>query len=161
MNGTLLSVGYRGRTWEEVVDLLAPYRPLTVVDCRRSCARSPAMFRFKHLAFGFGVLGIGYEWPQGDLGNRGRRPGWLPADWDRAMVRVNEIAAALCEGRTVALLCAEQDANACHRSSIAACVSDEVWRRTGERPTVIHLGSNAAQADDRRRVRDEWEAKEA
>ena len=140
MIGTLLSIGYRGRTWEQVVDLLWPYREgLTVADCRRSCARSPAMFRFKNLAFAFGVLAIGYEWPQGDLGNVGRRPGWLPADWDRAMVRVKETAAALCEGRNVALLGAEQDARDCHRTSIAACVSDEVECRTGERPEVVHL----------------------
>ena len=140
MIGSLLSIGYRGRTWEEVVDLLAPCREgLTVVDCRRSCNRSPAMFRFENLAFAFGVLGIGYEWPQGDLGNAGRRPGWLPRDWERAMIRVNETAAALCEGRTVALLCAEQDAKDCHRMSIAACVSDEVECRTGERPQIVHL----------------------
>ena len=140
MIGALLSIGYRGRTWEEVVDLLWPYREgLTVVDCRRSCNRSPAMFRFKNLAFGFGVLGIGYDWPQGDLGNRGCRPGWLPADWDRAMARVKETAAALCEGRNVALLCAEQDVADCHRGSIAALVSDEVEARTGERPEIRHL----------------------
>ncbi|WP_156685619.1 DUF488 domain-containing protein [Mycobacterium sp. Marseille-P9652] len=143
--GTVVSIGYEGRTVGDLVAQLLNQRVRVLVDVRLTpLSRKPGLSKRK-LSEALAAVGIGYVHHRA-LGNpKDNRAGFRAGEpWSRARYRdVLETAAAtnalakvseLLDDGVVALLCFEYDHAACHR--------DLVVRRLLEaRPTadVVHI----------------------
>ncbi len=133
---TLVTVGYEGRTAEQLVEALAGDRVDVLVDVRLTpLSRKPGLSKAK-LATALERAGVRYLHMRA-LGNpRENRAGYRAGDSASqhryAEVLQEEAAGAALEhleelvtGARVALLCFERDSESCHRQAIA----DELRRR--------------------------------
>jgi uncharacterized protein (DUF488 family) len=129
----VLSVGYEGRTAEEVVDLVAAAGADVLVDVRLTPRSRKPGLSSRRLAAALAERGVEYRHLPG-LGNpRPNRAAFHRADpaAGRAAYLDHLLAAgaadldelrALLPGRRVALLCVERDAAHCHR----ACITEQL-----------------------------------
>jgi uncharacterized protein (DUF488 family) len=137
MSGSpLISVGYQGRTVDDLVADLRRSAVTVVVDVRLTPqSRKPGMSK-RRLAAALDAVGIRYVHAR-SLGNpKQNRAGFVAgearsrsyfADLLRAEPASEELrgVAALADNETVALLCFERDHGTCHRQLVA----EEVLRR--------------------------------
>lgn len=132
----LVTVGYEGRTAEELVEAVTDDRVDVLVDVRlTSLSRKPGLSKGK-LSAALERVGVRYLHLRA-LGNpRDNRAGYRAGDPTSQhryaeVLRADEAGAALQQledllsGARVALLCYERDSDACHRQAIA----DELRRR--------------------------------
>ena len=142
----LFTIGYEQATPVAVLDELKRARVKLLVDVRAVAASRRPGFSKRQLAAALDDAGIAYLHLQKlgtpAEGRQAGRAGDLERLWRiydkhiktaEAQAALGELIAILRSGRRVCLLCYERDANACHRSRIAALVR----RRT--RATIDNL----------------------
>ncbi len=141
-NATIVSVGYQGRTLDEMIDLLASHEVETLVDVRLTPISRKRGFSKTALTEALRSAGIEYV-HEPDLGNpKDNRDGFrkgLASARERYRDSLDNGAASTYEatieralGERVALLCFERDHRECHRS----CITD---RAISEHPGVSVL----------------------
>lgn len=141
-NATIVSVGYQGRTLDEMIELLASHEVETLVDVRLTPISRKRGFSKTALTEALRNAGIEYI-HEPDLGNpKDNRDSFrkgLASARDRYRHRLDNGAAAAYEAtieralsERVALLCFEHEHRECHRS----CITD---RAISERPGVSVL----------------------
>lgn len=131
---TIVSVGYEGRSVDELVDALVDAGVSVLVDVRQNAiSRKPGLSK-RALAERLRARGIAYV-HEPTLGNprenrdglRAQRPESLAA-FEAHLHGVGAAALdrvdALRRGRTIALLCFEVDPRTCHRSIVAEHLRD-------------------------------------
>jgi uncharacterized protein (DUF488 family) len=125
---TIVSVGYEGRSAEQLLDALVASDVAVLVDVRENAISRKAGLSKKSLRQGCVDRGIEYVhepslgnpkdnrdgFRSGDAESRDRYEAHLEADGSEALDRVAE----LLRDRTVALLCFEADPCSCHRSVV-------------------------------------------
>lgn len=131
MAGRIYSVGYEGRTPDELVERLKAERVTTLVDVRLTpISRKPGFSRGR-LAEALDRAGIAYV-NEKDLGNpRDNRAAFHRKDIEAGRTRMKAIlgepagtaavdrVVSLASRHRIALLCVERDAEHCHRSVVA------------------------------------------
>lgn len=133
---TVVTVGYEGRTAEQLVQAVAEDRVDVLVDVRLTpSSRKPGLSKGK-LSAALAQAGVKYLHLRA-LGNpRDNRAGYRSGDpssqrryaevlHDEAAAEALEQLEGLVSGARVALLCFERESSACHRQAIA----DELCRR--------------------------------
>lgn len=126
---TIASVGYEGRTVQQLMSALVEANVATLVDVRQNAISRKAGLSKRKLAENCQARGIEYM-HEPTLGNpRENRDGFragLPSSfeiYEEHLVGTGEDAlarvAALLKDRTVALLCFEAEPCSCHRSIVA------------------------------------------
>lgn len=145
INSALVSVGYEGRTAEELVGRLRLERVQVLVDVRLTpLSRKPGLSKSK-LAAALREAGIEYVHHRA-LGNpKDNRDGFREGapesrrrfrevlGTDEATDALRHVAELLDEG-VVALLCFERDHSACHRNLVA-----DALRKSKPSIDVVHL----------------------
>lgn len=134
---TIYTVGYRGRTVDQVLEILreAGIENPVLCDVRRRTrgARIAAGWDADHLD----MSGFTYM-PYNELGNMGKSHLWQRGpDAEEAL---DELADDVVRWtHRVVLLCAEVNATECHRSEVADAVAN-IIRASGAECEVRHLG---------------------
>ena len=132
MAGRIYSVGYEGRTLDELVERLRNEHVTTLVDVRLTpISRKPGFSR-RRLAEALEAAGMDYV-NEKDLGNpRDNRAAFHRNDVEAGRTRMKSIltqpvgaaavdrVVALASKHRIALLCVERDAEHCHRSVVSA-----------------------------------------
>jgi len=122
----IYTIGYAGRSLAEVRDLLVQRGIWLLVDVRRApFSRAWQEFNRPNLQMEFEAM---YR-PMPALGNRkeaGER--WEPSSPEKAERALRQLAALVKQGVVIALLCAEIDAQRCHRREVAARLSSLTGR---------------------------------
>lgn len=121
----ILTLGHSRHPWPRFLDLLQAAKVEIVADVRSlPRSRFSPHFNRDRMAAALKSAGIGYEWLGRELGGRPPEPDLYDAkgraryDVMARTERFREGLArllALANGRCVALLCSEEDPNACHR----------------------------------------------
>lgn len=132
---TLISLGYEGRSVDDLIDELHRHSVSVLVDVRLTpLSRKPGMSK-RRLAEALQRAGISYVHLPA-LGNprENREPfrNGDPASWDRFRAQLGEHVAAealnhiagLLNCQVVAVLCFERDHQSCHRRFVAEAVRD-------------------------------------
>lgn len=131
---TVVSVGYEGRTLDEVAGALAEHGVTVVVDVRQAARSRNRGFAKTRLAEGLAARGIGYEhlpglgnpkdnrdlFRSGDPEGRRRYRAHLAAVGPEDLARL----AQLVRAEQVALLCLEADHRECHRSAVVEALAE-------------------------------------
>ena len=133
----LVSIGYSGRSVDELCRELQQLSVTTLVDVRLNAISRRAGFSKRALAMTLGDAGIEYQ-HEPLLGNPtdNREPFWsgdvatgrerfrqrLTSSSTAALERLSDMASRTC----VAVLCVERDEGACHRQVIVEAVTDAV-----------------------------------
>ena len=131
----LYTIGYQGRSIDEVIALLCQHEVEFLIDVRESPWSRRAEFRKETLARAVQGAGIIYEhWPALGSLRRIRQAYRRDGDWSRFEERFRAYLAtraetldsltALAEQYTVCLLCYERSPDRCHRCLVAEAVRD-------------------------------------
>lgn len=126
----VFTVGYQGRSLEELLALVRRHRIEQVLDVRDNPASLKAGFAEEDLRQALGAVGVGYESLPGlgcdrearhTLWGGGDRGPFLESYRRRLRERPEALAdlAARAGTTTTLILCLERDATACHRSVLA------------------------------------------
>ena len=128
----LWSIGYQGRSLEELIDLLKTAGVTVLCDVRRTPLSRKKGFSKGPLRAAIEAAGIRYEpLPEVGVAQEKRRKATTPAaraalfaeyerdDLPKQRKPLSKIAAWVKEGERVALLCFERDPADCHRSRVA------------------------------------------
>lgn len=138
----VFTIGYEGRTLQELLVALQRARVELLVDTRHRANSRKRGFAKTALAASLGAIGIEYAHRRElgtppdlmeDLRDAGAYDLGVYADHLDARAEVVEAVAREVEGARVAMLCFEHDPRVCHRSVVA----DRVARRLALR--VVHL----------------------
>ncbi len=135
---TIFSIGYEGRTGEELLAQLVAANVNVLVDVRERPTSRKADFRRSMLDQTCRLAGVRYEaWA--DLGSTGHQREQLRRSRDmgefrrrfrdlarRRRSQVLDSLARLARRETVALLCYERVHEECHRSVVADLVADRI-----------------------------------
>ena len=118
----LCTIGYRGRSFSGLVDLLREHGVAVLVDVRYAAETRQKAFAKSTLSKRLPAeAGIEYVHCQA-LGNRNYRSGPINiVDLDAGAEQVERLVA---EHRTVAVMCACRAVQGCHRSEIARALSE-------------------------------------
>lgn len=133
--GTIVSVGYEGRTLDDFVALLRRNRVDVVVDVRLTPISRKKGFSKSALSAALHEVGIGYR-HEAELGNPkdnrdGFRRGLKSARTRYHKHLLNgagptlDSVIELARSRRIALLCFEREHGECHRGCIAEAAQDE------------------------------------
>ena len=141
----LVSLGYEGRTADELIANLRHESVTVLVDVRLTpLSRKPGLSKHR-LAEALAAVGIQYVHLRA-LGNPpGNRPAFRAGDplsrkYYRSLLEEEDAAQALkhvaelMDGGTVALLCFERDHESCHRHLVA-----EELRRVQPRVSIVQI----------------------
>ncbi len=142
MRKRLATVGYHGRSVEEVVRLahealgdFAPQpdakngRAICFVDVRRNPTSRDPRWRCERIRGALARLGCIYSVPRGRentaaLGNAGDTAEWVKIDEGHAKATVSSLAAMIRnDDLPLVLLCLERDPARCHRTAVAAAIA--------------------------------------
>jgi uncharacterized protein (DUF488 family) len=135
--GQFLTVGYEGRTVEELVELLVGNRVEVLVDVRENAVSRKPGFSKRRLAEAVEKAGIAYR-HEALLGNpKGNRDAFRSgstalgkrrylAHLDNGSAAVFDEVVELAMRKRVALLCFERDEAQCHRACIVEKAQIEV-----------------------------------
>ena len=141
----LYTIGYQGKTPEQLLELLKANGVEQLVDVRRNALSRKPGFTKKRLAEACGEAGIAYHHlPALGVPKELRPKSNTPAAYARFLAHYAQVLlpaeqataqqlAALALERSSALLCFEADLNCCHRVPLA----EEISRLTGL--PVVHL----------------------
>lgn len=135
----LHTIGYEQAAQTAVLDELAEARVELVVDTRAVAASRRPGFSKRQLAAGLDERGIGYLHlrglgtpTEGRLAARAGRPDDMLRIYEKhlttpqARQELDELIALARSGRRLCLLCYERDPARCHRTRIAALVSERL-----------------------------------
>lgn len=126
----LFSVGYQGRSIDDLVGLLVSHRVTNLLDVRLNPISRRAGFSKRHLQEALGAAGVGYRHARA-LGNpKENRQPFRSGDTGRGLAVIHRLLAevpaqdelarldtALHKER-VAVLCFERDHDRCHRRAV-------------------------------------------
>ena len=131
----LSTVGYQGRTVEELIDVLRRANVELVLDVRAEAWSRRGAFSRRSLGIALVAAGFAYRHER-MFGTRRdpREPFASTGDWEAyarayrdvlvSQENLLEITRAELEGRRVCLLCLEADASQCHRSLLAEALCE-------------------------------------
>lgn len=125
---TIVSVGYEGRSLEELLELLGEHEVKVLVDVRLNATSRKKGFSKSALAAALGATGIEYRHER-DLGNPKENREAFRRGLQTARERYRRhltngakerfsATVTLAESRRIALLCFESQHSECHRSAI-------------------------------------------
>ena len=138
MPGTIYTIGYEGRTLEEIVCIVKGKNSL-LVDVRRNAFCGRVKFKAPELAAHLHSGGWYAHRPE--LGNqKAAQPGqWLPPEGygDGTQWWVAYFAKRIMSGEDIILLCKERNPAKCHRRLVAEAIRDACDE--GKKPEIVHL----------------------
>jgi len=130
MNATIYTIGHGSRSFDEVAEVLQRHGVAMLVDVRSQPFSRHAPDFVKHrLETLAAAAGIGYRWMGDVLGGRPADPTRLDAEGqvDAEAMRdapayraALDVVGTMAAGAGIALLCAEQDPERCHRATLLA-----------------------------------------
>jgi uncharacterized protein (DUF488 family) len=122
---TVWTIGHSRHPWDRFVELLEAHEIALLADVRSlPLSRFSPHFHRDRMQAGLAAVGIGYEWLGAGLGGRPKGAEFYDAEGRVAYDRIAagstfrggiERLMALAGRQRVAMMCAEEDPNACHR----------------------------------------------
>ena len=154
MNPTVFTIGHGSRTFDDIVEVLRRHGVAMVVDVRsRPSSRHAPDFVKGRLETLAAAAGLGYRWMGGVLGGSPADPALLDEEGriDAEAVRHRpayraalDVVGAMARDAGIALLCAEEDPEHCHRATLLA--PDLI--ALGHRVSHLHADGRATPHQD-------------